>query len=205
MSIDDKQLDELLRQVEIPAGLKARLSSISELEVENTSADDSHVVLSRQFTPSSYGHRGWFALVASVAAISLFCLAMWFDNKAPSITKISGTEPNARSQIVVTTPEDGEPTIEILEARLAELRSLSLAAEISHLDDQLREQSTNSNDHANALSASEASSLCIALAADSAIASGLDVKLLEGDLQLVLDQFPDSAGAKLAIRILSNN
>lgn len=202
MSIDDKKIDELLKQVYVPVGLKTRLLSITESEV----TDDSNAVETERSALILFRDRSWIIWVTALAAMLLIGFVMWPRNKAASDALISDiTKPNDMSEREPKTADDSAIVIERWEAQLTEVKSLRLAVEINQLDHQISELSTNPSDIVIALSESDLNSLCIALAADSAIASGIDAKLMESDLQLAVDAFPDSLGAKLAQQILSNN
>lgn len=175
MKLNDEQLDDLLRQVDIPGGLKASLLSIPDRD------------LSVEAGPTS---KSWTTLLSTVAALAA-SVVLYFTF-APNLGR-----PN---DILVADAGSNEVEVEML---LAELQQ-----EMDTLDSMMQLQEANLDVELSTepiYDIKESVATALSLSWQSAIDRGASVDSVRNELQYVVDQYPETAGAHRAQGLLQIN
>ncbi len=182
MKPNDEQLDDLLRDLTVPAGLKQTL-----LRIPN----EQPVVAHPAVLFPAWRIAGW-VLAAGIAGVA--CWFCWPLDKPVGGNPVAVTDNRAlsgndsRAQLEI---DQLDQEIEVLNARIrlreAELRLAELWR------DQPRSE----------VSGADQLSLALALSAQSAIELGVGRDAVREDMQKVVQRYPQSAGAEIASQFLA--
>ena len=175
--ITDQQLDDMLRNVQVPADLKDRLLKIPHTAQQNHSA-----VNLPDAAPSELPRNRWlsYVLAATLLIIAGVVATQWLPNN-----------PNT-PEVIAKQKNNNEPSQD-LAAREAE----NLTIEQSRIEQLLVHGSARSY-----LDPEDVTSMIMALAPEYTVELGGSQTDLESELALVREKFPQSRGADLAQQIL---
>ena len=178
--LTDQQLDDILRDVQVPADLKDRL-----LKIPHTAQQDHTLINLPDAAPSELPRTRWlpYVLVATLLIIAGVVTTQWLLNNDPN-TPDTIAKPN----------DNNEPSNHDLTAR--EVQAHQLAIEQS-INEQLVHSSARSY-----LNPEDVSSMIMALAPEYTVELGGSKTDLESEMALVQEKFPQSRGADLAQQIL---
>lgn len=222
MKPDDHQLQALLRQVEIPSGLKSQLLEIGSGDgLVPVDASNGHQPLTGQDPKSKSLDRrqsSWkiatlLAVAASLAVMGLY--VFWLEKPETTLPNANRDQREPGREGWLPTLE--KPTLEnvsagkLLEqmsadsARLDELmlqiRMNQLKAELAEIE-RIDQAKLRTNGVDESLSNRESASLILTLADQTAFQLGADRAVVKQGLDFVLENFPGTEGAKLAEQIL---
>lgn len=204
MNLNDQQLDQILKQIDVPGDLKARLNTIA---CEENSASK---VLVSQSNPFKLSHVQIWQIIATSALvlISTFGAWQWYQwaTAQPKLKTEVAASDRTHSQIgpsiSVTEANQLIAEIQCIERQMAELRKIQIEMEIEKLDQKITTLRSKTYSIRSTLPANEAPALSIALAAESAISSGTAPAFFRNDLDLTVEKFPGTQGAELAKQLL---
>jgi len=182
--IDDDQLDGLLREVYVPADLKAELLSVAD---EPSVTKPSHTSSKLQLW-----HVVLAACLAGVAAFGSWYF--WTNDSSGTARMPSGTIAKSDS-----TENQTPPTAEMLLAEMEALQTqfdhVLATAELEKLEASLAEFDTSRN---VSLSRDEVLAITYAVADQTAVQLGSPRESTTEDMQFVIESFPNTRGAKIA-------
>ena len=172
--ITDQQLDDMLRDVQVPADLKDRL-----LKIPHAAQQDHSVVNLPDVAPSELPRTRWlpYVLVATLLIIAGVVATQWLPNNSNTPDVIAKQDDNNDPQ-----------THEALPHQLAVEQSIN---------EQLMHGSARSY-----LDPEDVTSMIMALAPEYTVELGGSKTDLESEMALVQEKFPQSRGADLAQQIL---
>ena len=177
MTLDDEQLDDLLRQIEVPSGLKASLRTIPDRTDRNVEVDT---------FPTS---KSWTALLGTVAALA--ASVVLYLALSPNLTSnpggvAGGIGGSSEIAMLLAEMEQDNESIDTL-LQLQETR-LSFEPESEPIFDS-----------------NESVATALSLSWQAAIDRGASVDSVREELQYVVNQFPNTTGAQLAQGLLQIN
>ena len=178
--ITDQQLDDILRNVQVPADLKDRL-----LKIPHTAQQDHSLVNLPDAAPSELPRTRWqpYVLAATLLIIAGVVATRWLPNN------------NSNTPDVIAKQDNHEPSTQDLAAREAENQQLAI--------EQLRNEQLLARSSAlSHLNPEDIASMIMALAPEYTVELGGSKTDLESELALVRKKFPQSRGADLAQQIL---
>lgn len=178
--ITDQQLDDMLRNVQVPADLKDRL-----LKIPHTAQQDHSLVNLPDAAPSELPRTRWqpYVLAATLLIIAGVVATQWLPNNNPNTPD------------VIAKQDNNEPSTQDLAAREAENQQLAI--------EQLRNEQLLARSSARShLNPEDIASMIMALAPEYTVELGGSKTDLESELALVRKKFPQSRGADLAQQIL---
>jgi len=178
--ITDQQLDDMLRNVQIPADLKDRL-----LKIPRAAQQDHSLVNLSDAAPSELTRTRWqpYVLAATLLIIAGVVATQWLPNNNPNTPD------------VIAKQDNNEPSTQDLAAREAENQQLAI--------EQLRNEQLLARSSARShLNPEDIASMIMALAPEYTVELGGSKTDLESELALVRKKFPQSRGADLAQQIL---
>lgn len=187
----DEQLDDLLRQIEVPDSLKDDLRQIPQMHELHSA---------KKFEPTTnhqYFWPGVFALVAVLFGLVAF-LTWQFQLSQDSNDLANKTQPSEKKQ-----PLSQDTRVAELQQQIDELQSEAdwrvAHAEIQQLESRLtRFQAVDQEDMAQ----EQYTSIILAMADQTVIDLGGSSQSVETSMVSVIDQFPDTSGAEIAQRYL---
>jgi hypothetical protein len=202
-TIDDQELKDLLREIEVPPGLRDRLRTIAQTDR-----------LPRPTCEAGNKHSNWKIRVAIVAvlaaAIAGFAIkVIWpagqdsastsprqvVENIRPS-PEMPTRQPNSRSEKSATDLVIGE-----LNASSQYLDEVLLSIKIRQLERKLARKDIRLVSDSN-FDAAQRTSMVLVLADEAAIKLGADRVLIDQELKEVIGRFPGTLGAELADKLL---
>ena len=178
--ITDQQLDDMLRNVQVPADLKDRLLKIPR----NTLQDHSLVNLPNAAS-SELPRTRWqpYVLAATLLIIAGVVATRWLPNNTPNTPD------------VIAKQDNNNESSQVLAAREAENQQLAI--------EQLRiEQLVVHGSARSYLDSEDVTSMIMALAPEYTVELGGSKTDLESEMVLVRAKFPQSRGADLAQQTL---
>jgi hypothetical protein len=220
MNSEDKQLDELLRKIDVPVDLKSRLRQIAD---PVASEDDLPRPINKNPERNRRSVLPW-AVAISVAASLAACgvYFQWFSGPTPSTPAPSRLASQADPIIPsVISGQSNTPTpaavlseIELLEQQIAAndlmINSMQMQNQIDLLDQQLSDLNRASRSNVrNGLASSrglpsrEEASLILTLTNESALQLGVNHSVISESLNLIVEQFPETIGSNRAQQILN--
>jgi hypothetical protein len=219
MNSEDKQLDELLRKIDVPVDLKSRLRQIADPVAPE---DDLPRPINKNPERNRRSVLPW-AVAISVAASLAACgvYFQWFSGPTPSTPAPSRLASQADPIIPsVISGQSNTPTpaavlseIELLEQQIAAndlmINSMQMQNQIDLLDQQLSDLNRASSVRRRLASSQRSSgreeaSLILTLANESALQLGVNRGDVLKSLQHVVEQFPDTRGSDRAQLILKS-
>ena len=176
--ITDQQLDDMLRNVQIPADLKDRL-----LKIPRAAQQDHSLVNLSDAAPSELPRTRWqpYVLAATLLIIAGVVATQWLPNNNPNTPD------------VIAKQNDNNEPFQDLAAREAE----NLTIEQSRIEQLLVHGSARSY-----LDPEDVTSMIMALAPEYTVELGGSKTDLKSEMALVQEKFPQSRGADLAQQIL---
>jgi len=174
--ITDQQLDDMLRNVQVPADLKDRL-----LKIPRAAQQDHSLVNLSDAAPSELTRTRWqpYVLAATLLIIAGVVATQWLPNNNPNTPD------------VIAKQDNNEPSTQDLAAREAENQQLAI--------EQLRNEQLLARSSARShLNPEDIASMIMALAPEYTVELGGSKTDLESELALVRKKFPQSRGADLA-------
>jgi len=180
MPIDDRQLDELLRDVEVPGDLKANL-----LKIPDEDSKPERQTVSKSKTKSR------FAIVGVIAAIAASVLVI-VNLPSGNVAINEGTiDPIVANQTAERLLAEMKQDLEAIE-EICFTQDVELA-----MRDALRVEPT--------VDFKESLSLAMSVPLQSALDQGLAIESIKPELEYVIASFPNTSGARQAQAILQNN
>lgn len=196
MNIDDRQLEEWLREVEVPQDLAERLRSLS----------DSASQVARPPRWPWFAAASVLAVAASIAAIVLFVNRTDSPNAAPLVAENSNptTEatpanvatPNALASETPPSLEEIRAEVEMIDRLLRQRTILDLGDKLAALSDRRPATSLESNQRA---------SLIVSLSDQAAIDLGASRQSVAQDMARVIERFPNTRGAAVAEQFIAQH
>ena len=176
--ITDQQLDDMLRDVQVPVDLKDRL-----LKIPHTAQQNHSVVSLPDAALAELPRNRWlpYVLAATLLIIAGGVATRWLPNNNPSTPDI------------IAKQNDNNEPFQDLAAREAE----NLTIEQSRIEQLLVHGSARSY-----LDPEDIASMIMALAPEYTVELGGSKTDLESEMVLVREKFPQSRGADLAQQIL---
>ena len=176
--ITDQQLDNMLRDVQVPVDLKDRL-----LKIPHTTQQDHSLVNLPDAAPSELPRTRWqpYVLAATLLIIAGVVATRWLPNNNPNTP-----------DIIATQNDNNEPSQD-LAAREAENLTI---------EQSINEQLLVHGSARSYLDPEDVTSMIMALAPEYTVELGGSKTDLESELVLVRKKFPQSRGADLAQQIL---
>ena len=173
--ITDQQLDDMLRDVQVPADLKDRL-----LKIPHTAQQDPSLVNLPDAAPAELPRTRWlpYVLVATLLVIAGVVATQWQPNNSKT------------PDVIAKQDENNNP-------QTREAQAHRLAIEQSRIEQQLAHGSARSY-----LDPEDVTSMIMALAPEYTVELGGSKTDLESEMALVREKFPQSRGADLAQQIL---
>ena len=179
--ITDHELDDMLRQVQVPADLQDRL-----LKIPNAVQQDQPFVELPDAAPSELPRTRWlpYVLVATLLIIASVVATQWLPNN----------DSNTPNTIAKQNDNNGPSTLDLADHETEVQR---LAIERSRIVQQLAHSSARSH-----LNPEDIASMIMALAPEYTVELGGSKTDLKSEMALVREKFPQSRGADLAQQIL---
>lgn len=191
--ISDDQLDALLREVHVPAGLAGELLAI---------AKDEPVVTKRVTNPSLRFHTWHIVLAACLLGVALFASWAWFGSNA--------NDPSLPNHVAIGDAGDAAPDPSAGEVQadtklaglLAELEALQNQADYIVANSQLlrteQDISRLESSASSSLSVRQIEALTRAVADQTSVNLGASPESAISDMNFVIEEFPDTQGAAVA-------
>ena len=213
--IDDERLDQLLRDVVVPAELKSSLLRIPELATPHLdNAENAETTSLTPLTKSTSQTSSWIALVLAASlllAIGLGVSVALNDNSVATVAEVE-SDPVEIPESVVTqdSPSNAvtggvsaesselaliQAEIDAVSTVLQQMKILRIRGELAALKTQQRGQ----------LSPVEESSMIVALSEQTSIPLGGSVEQVATRMGSVIKRFPGSRGSKIAEDFLASN
>jgi hypothetical protein len=193
MNLDAEKMNELLRQVDVPADLIERLRELPEQR---------NVVVRRRM-PWNFGAVASLAAAASIALIAIG--SWWLGLLSPAVVE----RPRETAAVAPSTHENSsQPTVARdlrpeLQAIRAELDDIQSTIDALEINDLRRRLAVGQQKSVLSLPDSrQAESLIASLAAQSAAEWGADPTTVNGEMMRILQQYPNSLGALRASEFL---
>ncbi len=197
----DQQLDELLRDVEMPASLKSDLQKIA-----SSMPDQS---IPKKFNGVEPDSKIWLRRLAfiSVLAASLFAVAalIWFDWETgdPAGRTAGKTIKNEKDKSSTDIAKNRTTAVQNRLAQLSESRRALQAQidsnEIAQLEDRL---DTLNRQSSQRLDAEEVQSLVLVLVPEYSLPLGRESSEVKAEVTSIVERYPGTRGAKIAKQIL---
>lgn len=192
MKFDDEQLDEILRDVDVPESLRRQLLEIPE--VHETKLKDSR--------DTSKG-LGWIPMLAIAASLLLLMsLAISSlddangDRDPISIVKSNDVKRGA-DEFDVSSDVDFE--LDLLKTKLQSIDLVLMQMKTKRMQRKLAQLKRT---QLPVLSSSEKQSIVLSMSCQSAIELGASLETVRDELEQVKLQYPNSQGASIAKRLL---
>jgi hypothetical protein len=199
-------LDDLLRDIKVPADLKSKLKAIPALVETNTAT------ASVEQTETRRNHSAFaFLLAASILGIAaFFTWPLLFPNDDPVANKTETNqldveienndsentlEDNSGLDIdnpTLATNDDSVSSLELIQETLDELEIKRLEARLEQLNSRQQNQ----------LAQNEMTSMILALADQTVVDLGGPKELANESMVKIIDQFPNTQGAVIAQQFL---
>jgi hypothetical protein len=175
MTLDDEQLDELLRKIEVPSGLKASLLTIPERDLEANE--------------KPFQAKSWTAMLGTLAALAA-SIVLYFV--------ITSTSPPKDNAIALADASKNEVAMLLAEM---EQTNESIDAILRWREIPRNEEPSNEP----IFDAKESVATALSLSWQAAIDRGASLESVREDLQYVVDKYPETAGAQRAQVLLQIN
>jgi hypothetical protein len=225
MSHEDQKLDELLRSVEVPSDLHARLraqlleqaSTVCNNRLQLESQISDAVQLQPKEKPSKQSQnrlqpQTWW-IVATAASILLVVggAVLWKMNLSPAgntdsqiaATPNPAVDPSINQKASPTQEAPDRSAIEELDRQITAQKMLLLELERQEMEQRI-EVAKHELVKLQAKPQLSDSSLTLAVVAETALKAGASPQVIREDLEFVIDRFPNSAGANMAGQILAS-
>ena len=179
--ITDHELDDMLRQVQVPADLKDRLLKIPH----NAQQGQLRVELPDTASPEPQ-HTRWlpYVLVATLLIIAGIVATQWLPDDATNTPNVIATKQNDNNEPFTHDLADREPEVQRLVIEQSRIEQLTQGSARSYLDPE------------------DVTSMIMALAPEYTVELGGSKTDLKSEMALVQEKFPQSRGADLAQQIL---
>ena len=179
--ITDHELDDMLRQVQVPADLKDRLLKIPH----TVQQDQPRVELPDTASPEPQ-HTRWlpYVLVATLLIIAGIVATQWLPDDATNTPNVIATKQNDNNEPFTHDLADREPEVQRLVIEQSRIEQLTQGSARSYLDPE------------------DVTSMIMALAPEYTVELGGSKTDLKSEMALVQEKFPQSRGADLAQQIL---
>jgi hypothetical protein len=220
MSHEDQKLDELLRSVEVPSDLHARLraqlleqaSTVSNNRLQLESQISDAVQLQPKEKPSKQSQnrlqrQTWWIMAIAASLLMVVGGAVWWKTNHSPAGKIDSeiafmsttrVDPNASP----TQEAPDRSAIEELDRQITAQKMLLLELERQEMEQRI-EVAKHELVKLQAKPQLSDSSLTLAVVAETALKAGASPQVIREDLEFVIERFPNSAGANMAGQILA--
>lgn len=190
MKFDDEQLDELLRDIDVPDSLAQSLREIPELHKTD-------VVSSHELSKGL----GWIPMLAIAASLLLLMsLAISsFDDATGDHGAIASNKSVEKNGGNVDASNDIDFEMELLKSKLQSIDLVLMRRKTKRMQQKLAELKRS---QLPILSSSEQQSIVLSMSCQAAIEMGADLETVRDELEEVKLQYPDSQGAAIANRLL---
>ncbi len=192
----DEQLDELLRDIEVPQELNALLKAIPSQTIQETDGSDESVGLSDR--RSSKG-KLWIGLVlvASLTGIGLFVASQFLPNSdggSPIATGHNGSVHPEQESVIEQVNDATNSLAEIEKLELLEIEAQIHAIEVARLESQLLRVESGPVE----IDQRELESMIAAMTEEYSIPLGMPEAKVKLRMTQVIQRYPGTRGAAIA-------
>ncbi len=194
MNIEDRQLDEWLRDVDIPADLSQRLLALPNSDVKVERLPRHRLTVAAVI----------FAVAASI--VGVIVVVRWSNssaepavadkspNDSPNSTELVNTPRSAFVRISPDSLDDIRANIDFIDIMVRERAIRDLSDKLAAMSKSTRPKSLDSNQRA---------ALIVSMSDQSALQLGAARQWVERDMARVIERFPNTSGAKLAEQFIA--